>query len=54
MAFDHTYHKKQIARAVDSILQDVQPDIGGPEARKSVELILRIYDSAAKNERQRV
>ncbi len=52
MAFDHTYHKKQIARAVDSILEDVQPDIGGEEARRSVELILRIYESAAKNERQ--
>ncbi|MEN6594072.1 MAG: Gfo/Idh/MocA family oxidoreductase [Clostridiaceae bacterium] len=46
MAFACEYHAKQIRRAIESIENDTVPDIGGAEARKSVELILGIYESA--------
>lgn len=49
MAFDYHYHFVQIFNAVQSVLNDATPDIDGYEARKSVELILKIYDSADKN-----
>lgn len=51
MAFACKYHAKQIASAVDSILNDTKPDIGGTEARKSVELILGVYESAVSGKR---
>lgn len=46
MAFACEYHARQIRRAVASIENDTEPDIGGAEARRSVELILGIYESA--------
>lgn len=47
MAFACTEHKNQIAHAITSILTNGEPEIGGQDARKSVALILAIYDSAA-------
>ncbi|MBQ7600707.1 MAG: Gfo/Idh/MocA family oxidoreductase [Lachnospiraceae bacterium] len=48
MAFACEHHKRQIERAVRAILTGSEPDIGGLEARKSVELILGIYESSQK------
>ena len=52
MAFSHHYHYLQIKNAVNSILNGTNPDIDGEEARKSVELILRIYESARMNQKK--
>jgi len=48
MAFDHFYHKKQLQQAVDAFRLGKDHEIDGMEARKSVEIILGIYKSAAK------
>lgn len=47
MAFACVEHKKQIERSVAAIQSGGTPDISGSEARKSVALILAIYESAA-------
>lgn len=48
-AFDYTYHKKQLQQIICSFRKGIEPDVNGPEARKSVELILAIYEASAKN-----
>ncbi|MEG1524410.1 MAG: Gfo/Idh/MocA family oxidoreductase [Clostridia bacterium] len=47
MAFACTEHKRQIERSVTTILSNGKPEIGGFDARRSVALILAIYESAA-------
>lgn len=46
-AIGHHGHAKQFADFVKAIKNDTAPAIDGPEARKSVEVILAIYKSAA-------
>ncbi len=47
MAFSCAEHKKQIEHTVMTILKNGKPEIDGRSARKSVALILAIYESAA-------
>lgn len=54
MAFDHTYHKKQIQQIVDSVKNNTEPDVNGEEARKSVKLILAIYKSSLERQEVRI
>jgi predicted dehydrogenase len=42
-------HRRQIVDMIDAIRQGRPPMIEGAEARKSVEIIRAIYQSAAEN-----
>jgi len=48
MSFDHYCHKKQLQQVVEAFRQGKDHEIDGKEARKSVEIILGIYRSAAE------
>lgn len=48
-AFSHASHKTQLWESVQAILTGGTPAVGGQEARRAVELILRIYHSAAEH-----
>ncbi len=39
-------HREVIRNFADSIVQQTEPDTSGPEARRSLELVLAIYESA--------
>lgn len=47
MAMTCADHKRQMERAVASILTGGKPDVSGADARRSVELILAIYEASA-------
>jgi predicted dehydrogenase len=49
MAFDHSYHKKQIQEIIDDFKNGREPRVNGYEAGKSVELILSIYESSKQS-----
>lgn len=46
MAFSNDCHKKQIAGFIDAVKNNTEPEINGEEARKAVQIILAIYESA--------
>ena len=47
MAFSCNEHKRQIERSISSILSNSKPEIGGLDARRSVALVLAVYESSA-------
>ena len=47
-AISHEYHRRQLADFVEAIQGGRSPAVDGREGRKAVELILAIYESAAK------
>jgi len=48
MAFSFEGHKKQIEDLIRAIKEDRRPFVDGEEARKSIEIIMAIYKSAAE------
>lgn len=46
MAFSNDCHKKQIAAFIDAVKTNTEPEVNGEEARKAVQIILAIYESA--------
>ena len=50
MAFSFEGHRKQVADMVECVLTDKTPVVDGPEARRSIEIILAIYTSAITGE----
>lgn len=48
-SLSHEFHRRQIVDMVEAILNDRQPLVNGEEGRKSVEIILAIYESNKKN-----
>lgn len=49
-AIDYSGHREQFRDVIEAIQQGRQPLINGPEAKKSVEIICGIYESARKGQ----
>jgi predicted dehydrogenase len=45
-AVGHQAHREQIGAFLDAIANDREPELSGEEARKSLEIVLAVYESA--------
>lgn len=50
MSIDYTYHRRNIEAYLDALTNDEPFMLDGPEARKAIEIIEAIYESAARGE----